>query len=128
MVRSFSRFFGLIRKVNQEDMKEALVSQFTNGRTVHLHDMTLKEYEEMCKSLEGKEASHVRFEDTDLKKWRRVCLKLLKEVGVNTESWSDINRYVKSKKLAGKIFGHLSVEELMALSRQLRMVKAHAKL
>lgn len=33
--------------------KETLVEQYTNGRTVHLREMSVKEYNSMCRQMEG---------------------------------------------------------------------------
>lgn len=126
MIVNFSRFYGLVNHPDIKDVKEVkevLVSSFTNGRTTSLHEMTEKEYEAMCKSLE-KQDSGIK-KDNELRKWRHTCLKLLKDVGVDTNDWSVINAYVGSKKLTGKKFNVLSVDELVALSRQLRMIKKH---
>lgn len=108
------------------DVKEVLVSSYTNGRTTSLHEMTDQEYEAMCKSLEGSEEERKKRRGTsELRKWRHTCLKLLKDVGVDTSDWSVINAYVSSKKLAGKKFNALGVDELVALSKQLRMIQKH---
>lgn len=129
MIVSFSRFYGLVNHRHIKDVKgvkETLVSSFTNGRTTSLHEMTVAEYETMCKSLEGQEVERKRRRKTsELRKWRHTCLKLLKDVGVDTNDWSVINAYVSSKKLTGKKFNALGVDELVALSRQLRMIQKH---
>ena len=48
---NYARFYNLLKKLPGAD-KETLVSSFTNGRTLHLHEMSAKEYAAMCASLE----------------------------------------------------------------------------
>ena len=54
-VRNYSRFYALLNClscVDRDDMKDSLVSSFTDGRTTSLKEMTQKEYNAMCASLE----------------------------------------------------------------------------
>ena len=58
-VTNFARFYGILKKNYEfatkelgDEFKEGLVSQFTNGRTTSLRDMTRKEYDRMCVELE----------------------------------------------------------------------------
>lgn len=129
MITNFSRFYGLVNHPDIKDVKEVkevLVSSFTDGRTTSLHEMTEDEYEAMCKSLEGQEEVRKKRRKTSvLRKWRHTCLMLLKDIGVDTNDWNVINAYVSSKKLTGKKFNALGEDELVALSRQLRMIKKH---
>lgn len=44
---------GLLARNGIMDMKEQLVSQYTNGRSTHLSDMTYQETQELINSLNG---------------------------------------------------------------------------
>lgn len=127
MIVSFSRFYGLLNHSqikDVEDIKETLVKSYTNGRTTHLHEMRVNEYEAMCNSLTPQIGNHSH-EHNIRKKWRSTCLRQLTDIGIDTSNWRNINAYVSSKKLAGKVFKALTVDELKALSVQLRMIKSH---
>ena len=54
-MQNYRRFYASLNRLPDGgigEMKETLVSSFTNGRTIHLHEMTQKEYDAMCASLE----------------------------------------------------------------------------
>ncbi len=82
--RNYARFYCLLKKLPGAD-KETLVSSFTNGRTVHLHEMSVKEYAAMCASLEEHTGWRVQ-----LKKKRSLCLKLMQQAGIDTTDWQRI--------------------------------------
>jgi len=52
----YSRFYTLFNQLpcvgDREDLKEAIVSSYTHGRTVHVHEMTPSEYADCCADLE----------------------------------------------------------------------------
>ena len=58
-VSNYARFYGILRqgykfatKELGDDFKAGVVSQFTDGRTTSLREMTKKEYDTMCDKLE----------------------------------------------------------------------------
>ena len=74
-VQNYHRFYASLNRLpggNTEDMKETLVSSFTDGRTTSLKEMTQKEYNAMCASLEERTGWKEQ-----LKKKRSLCLKLM---------------------------------------------------
>lgn len=115
--RNYARFYCLLKQLPGAD-KETLVSSFTNGRTLHLHEMSAKEYDAMCASLEEHTGWRVQ-----LKKKRSLCLKLMQQAGIDTTDWQHINDFCRNPKIAGKEFGRLGVKELEALSVKLRAIE-----
>ena len=119
-VQNYHRFYASLKRLaggNTEDMKEALVSSFTDGRTTHLHEMTQKEYNAMCDSLEERTGWREQ-----LKKKRSVCLKLMQKAGVDTTDWQRINDFCRNPKIAGREFAQLGVKDLEALQVKLRAI------
>ena len=112
--RNYARFYCLLKKLPGAD-KETLVSSFTNGRTVSLHEMSAKEYAAMCASLE----EHTGWR-AQLKKKRSVCLKLMQKLDIDTTDWARINDFCRHPKIAGKVFARLSLTELDSLQTKLR--------
>ena len=52
---NYHRFYALLGRLyttDRDETKAMLVSSFTDGRTTHLHEMTRKEYDALCTSLE----------------------------------------------------------------------------
>lgn len=116
---NYARFYASLNCLpgDREDMKETLVSSFTNGRTTHLHEMTRKEYDAMCASLEKRTGWKER-----LRKARSLCLKLMQKAGIDTTDWSRINDFCQNPKIAGKVFAQLGVDDLDALQVKLRAI------
>lgn len=115
----YRRFWALLRDMPGAE-KEEIVLQFTNGRTTHLHLMTADEYDRMVRMLDGIVANDRRVE---LRKRRRICLKLLQEIGVDTGDWTRVNAYCANARIAGRAFGEISAEGLKALAVKLRAIK-----
>ena len=119
-ISNYHRFYASLNRLpggNTEDMKETLVSSFTDGRTIHLHEMTQKEYDAMCASLEERTGWKEQ-----LKKKRSLCLKLMQKAGVDTTDWQRINDFCQNPKIAGKVFAQLGVNDLDALQVKLRAI------
>ena len=114
--RNYARFYCLLKKLPGAD-KETLVSSFTNGRTLHLHEMSAKEYAAMCATLEEHTGWRVQ-----QKKKRSVCLKLMQQAGIDTTDWQRINDFCRHPRIAGKEFARLTLEELDSLQTKLRAI------
>ena len=115
----YRRFWALLRDMPGAE-KEEIVLQFTNGRTTHLHLMTEDEYSRMVRMMDGIVANDRREE---LRKRRRICLKLLQEIGVDTSDWDRVNAYCSNARIAGKAFNEIDAEGLKALAVKLRAIK-----
>lgn len=118
--RNYHRFYALLSRLpggDRDDMKETLVSSFTDGRTTSLREMTQKEYNAMCASLEERTGWKEQ-----LRKKRSLCLKLIQKAGVDTTDWQRINDFCRSPKIAGREFVQLGVDDLDALQVKLRAI------
>lgn len=115
-VTNFARFYGILKRVpklgDDETTKEELVFIGTNCRTHSLKEMTRKEYDDLCDLLEKRFPEKRSIYVEQRRKKRSSCLKLLQKIGVDTTSWTAINNYCKSPKIAGKVFADLDIEEL----------------
>lgn len=119
-IQNYHRFYASFNRlsgVDREDLKETLVSSFTDGRTTSLKEMTSKEYDAMCASLEERTGWREQ-----LKKKRSLCLKLMQKAGVDTTDWQRINDFCRNPKIAGKEFAQLGVKDLDALQVKLRAI------
>jgi hypothetical protein len=127
--RNYARFYCLLKRLPGAD-KETLVEQFTNGRTVHLHETTEREYHIMCDQMErvaGYDERKAAWR-AEVRKKRSVCLKLMQCLGVNTTDWPTVDNFCLNPRVAGKSFARLSIEELDALQRKLRAIERHGGL
>ncbi len=117
---NYHRFYALLGRLyttDRDETKAMLVSSFTDGRTTHLHEMTQKEYDAMCASLEERTGWKEQ-----LKKKRSLCLKLMQQAGIETTDWQRINDFCRNPKIAGKEFAQLGVKDLDALQVKLRAI------
>ncbi|MBL1005718.1 MAG: hypothetical protein JJO71_18960 [Escherichia coli] len=123
---NFARFYSILKRVpkigDNEYLKKEMVSVATGGRTESLKEITRKEYDDLCNLLEKRFPEKRNIYVEQRRKKRSSCLKLLQKIGVDTTSWTAINNYCKSPKIAGKVFADLDIEELQLLSLKLRMI------
>lgn len=115
-IHNYHRFYALLKQLPGAD-KETLVSSFTDGRTTSLREMTVKEYDAMCASLEEQTGWKGK-----VRKKRSLCLKLMQQAGVDTTDWQRINDFCRHPKIAGKAFARLSLSDLEALQTKLRAI------
>lgn len=104
--------------------KETLVYQFTQNRTVHLHQMSAKEYDAMCRQMEditGYDERRRRQHDI-LRKARSGVLHQLQIYGIDTTDWNRVDAFCKDPRIAGKTFRALTVDDLNALNTKIRII------
>lgn len=118
--RSYAAFWALMKRMPQAD-KEAIVYEWTGGRTASLKEMTDKEYIRMIGGLnaflKGKEN-----DEKTLRCARSRALHQLQLYGVNTTNWNEINHFVSQPRIAGKVFAALNIQELVALTMKMRAI------
>ena len=117
---NYHRFYALFNRlpgVDKADMKETLVSSYTNGRTTHLSEMTQEEYEAMCMDLERRTGWR-----EELRKKRSLCLRLMTQADIDTGDWNKVNAFCRHPRIAGKEFARLGVKELESLQKKLRAI------
>lgn len=126
-VKNFARFYACLNSVQTDDkvhLKESLVSQFTDGRTSSLREMSQAEYNAMCNSIDPKsdKEGYVR-----LKSKRSVVLRRLQKLGVDTTDWNAVDKFCLNNRIAGKVFHKLSIEELNAIIPKLIAISKRVK-
>ena len=126
--RNYSRFYALAKEkhIDLEQHKEVLVSQFTDGRTSSLREMTAAEYEDMCDCLQsGKQRGESNeVYQARLRKARSAVLNRMQRLGVDTadKSFAPVNEFCLTPRIAGKPFGLLTIDELDALVPKLEAI------
>ena len=117
---SYARFYDLARHIEafNDEVKEALVWQYTNNRTTSLHEMSEKEYHTMCTALERRDGYQA-----ELRQMRSKVLHQMQLIGVDTADWNAVNAYCYNPRIAGKPFGWLKLNELEELLKKLRAIR-----
>lgn len=121
--RNYARFYGLLKRLPYAD-KETLVEQYTKGRTTHLRQMTPKEYSRMCDEMErvaGYDERRKQLREA-LRKARSGALHQMQLYGIDTTDWSRVDAFCKDRRIVGKRFREMDIEELNALNTKLRMI------
>lgn len=119
----YGKFYMLLKRLPGAD-KETLVEQYTRGRTKHLREMTLTEYDLMCCDMERvagvdeRRKAHM----ATLRKARSGVLRQMQLWGVDTTDWKRVDAFCQDKRIAGKMFRYLDEEELAALNTKLRVM------
>lgn len=117
----YARFWCLIKNREFDIDKDELVLQFTDGRTTHLSQMTDSEYLEMCDAIEGRFNKSAY--EQKVKKARSAVLLRVGRLGINTiDNWDEVNAFLLSPKIAGKLLYDMSLDEMKALVKKLEAI------
>ena len=104
-ITNYGRFYAAFNSLrlpgDAEEYKRMFVSQFTNGRTDHLHEMTRGEYDRCCDALEERSGRKA-----ELRKQRSRTLKLMQQMGIDTTDWAKIDDFCRNPRIMGKVFRH----------------------
>lgn len=122
-IESYGRFYATLKRLPGAD-KDTLVEQYTNGRTTHLRLMEPGEYERMCRDMERVAGYDERREAyrSSLKRARSGALHQMQLWGVDTADWERVNAFCSDRRIAGKDFRSLDVDELNKLNTKIRMM------
>lgn len=128
-MENYSRFYAIFNRLphkgDREELKSDLVRQATGGRTGSLREVTRREYEDLCSSLErtvpGAAVQSAIL--AELKRQRSIALHQMQKMGVDTTDWNRINSLCLDQRVAGKLFAHLTAEELAAMTKRLRVIE-----
>ena len=115
---NFGEFYVLLKKLPgaTDGLKEDLVYQFTEGRTRSLREMTINEYKRMCASMrESDTGLDPEMFRTEIKRRRSAVLHRMQKLGIDTTNWAHVDNFCMSKKIAGKRFAAISLDELAEL-------------
>lgn len=122
-ITNYGRFYAAFNSLripgDAEEYKRMFVSQFTNGRTDHLHEMTRGEYDRMCDALEERSGRKA-----ELRKQRSRTLRLMQQMGIDTTDWAKIDDFCRNPRIIGKVFRVITIEEHKGLQRKLRAIKS----
>lgn len=124
---NYAAFYALLKQLPGAS-KEDLVLQFTGGRTDSLREMSLPEYNEAVRSMNGLVASGKETEyDRLLRLGRSDVLRQMQLLGVNTADWKDVDAFCLDKRIAGKRFYYLDCEELKKLLNKIYSIQNKKK-
>lgn len=122
--RNYARFYALLKQLPGAD-KETLVEQYTGGRTTHLRQMTIKEYELMCSVMAQVAGYETRMAalSKELRRKRSICLRLMQQLGIDTTDWTRVDDFCCHPRIAKKPFRKISLDEFDEVIKKLRMIK-----
>lgn len=119
----FGRFFGLIKGRENMIDKDEMVLQFTDGRTTSLREMKQSEFDEMCDALAARKLSEQNYHQEQIRKARASVLVRIGRLGINTlDNWDEVNAFLLSPKIAGKMLYDMTLGELKALVKKLEAI------
>ena len=128
-IDNYGKFYMLLKRLPGAPDKAGIVSEFTGGRTTSLREMKAQEYDQMCQNLEelvGWDEKRAMYRRA-LKKARSGVLHQMQLWGVDTADWTRVDQFCSDKRIAGKYFRYLDVDELNALNVKLRAMNRKKK-
>ena len=115
---NYAVFYSLLNRLPTSDrdaLKESVVSQYTDGRTTSLRDMTL-----MRKLVPPTHQEELR---KILRQKRSAVLHQMQLLGINTADWDKVNAFCLDSRIAGMEFRELDCEALDTLQVKLRAIR-----
>ena len=111
-ITNFARFYGVFNKVkcpgDREDLKCDLVRQATGGRTESLREVTRREYDELCASLErtvpGSRLRRPVYDEQ--RRWRSSVLHQMQKMGIDTSDWGRVNAFCQDARMPVRCFAN----------------------
>ena len=133
-ISNYSAFYGLLNRMwsdDKEALKASSVVQYTAGRTSSLREMTGREYFAALEGMKKMVATTncpegVEWEDAQkmiMRKKRSAVLHQMQLIGIDTSDWTRVDSYCLDKRIAGKRFGRIGVDELDKLLVKLRAIR-----
>ena len=111
-VDNYARFYALLRRMPCAD-KETLVSQYSDGRTTHLRELS-----DAMARVAGEDESR-----RGLRRLRSAALHQMQLLGVDTADWRKVDAFCRDRRIAGTDFKELDCEGLEALTRKIRIIR-----
>ena len=116
---NYAAFYSLLNRLPTSDrdaLKESIVSQYTEGRTTSLRDMTLKEYSAAVSAMQKLVPPTYQEQLRKiLRQKRSAVLHQMQLLGIDTADWDS--------RIAGKEFRELDCEALDTLQVKLRAIR-----
>lgn len=125
--RNYARFYAVLNRIphegEREELKKTLVSSVSLGRTDSLRELTNREYNTLCDTLERSLGEKPHRGNSELRRLRSQCLHLMQLWGVNTADWAAVDRFCLDRRIAGKKFRKIDMDGLDKLSNKLRAMQ-----
>jgi hypothetical protein len=117
----YRKMHALLKEVGIESSKSALLEGYGVEHTNALSDAELKHLVDRLAQM--KEAK-MDYGDAEKKHWRSNVLTLCNKYGVyvTNDNWTDVNKLLLQKRVAGKLLYEMSKEELQAACLRLRSI------
>lgn len=125
---TYSRFYALLGQMagDREQVKEMLISRFTDGRTTSLRQMKVSEYDAMCEAMEV-EVRHpgmtLEAYRRELKRLRSAVLHRMQKMGIDTADWGAVDRFCQQPRIAGRRFAELDTAALEVMIAKLEAMR-----
>lgn len=122
--RNYARFYAVLNRVPHEgerdELKQSLVSSVSLGGTDSLRELTDREYNTLCDTLERSLGEKPHKENSEQRRLRSQCLHLMQVWGVDTADWTAVDSFCLDKRIAGIKFRKIDMDGLDKLSNKLR--------
>jgi hypothetical protein len=115
------KFHALLKEVGIEGQRENLLHGYGVDSLTELTD---KQLSDLVTRLEGMKKTRYEVSDA-MRRSRSVIITLLTDMEIydpHTRDWERANAYLMEARIAGKLMYEMTLEELKALARKLRLI------
>ena len=118
--QKIKQFHALLHANHMKDAKESLLAGYGVEST---KDLSLKQLGELVNYLQGLQEEKNNVKEASTRKLRHKCLRIMSEIGIDTQDWNAVNQFMENKHVCGRHLYKLSDEELEAFQYKLYAIR-----
>ncbi len=103
------RFHALLDATYMTHAKEGLLAGYGVSSS---KELGLGQLDELIDYLQGLKNEKNKKKEEEIRKLRHKCLRIISEIGINTQDWKEVNKFMLNKHVCGYHLYELSTEEL----------------
>lgn len=113
-------FHSLLHYAKMKEAKESLLAGCGVESTLDLDPQQIESLIDYLRGIiarKDEQITQVR------RKHMHQCLKIMSQIGINTQDWEKVNGFMLNKHVCGRHLYELSLEELIAFKRKLYAIR-----
>lgn len=113
-------FHSLLHYSHMKHAKDDLLAGYNVESSLDLNDKELDQLIDYLKSIINKKDQEV---SEQKRKLMHQCLKIMSDIGINTQEWNDVNKFMLNKHVCGRHLYELNEQDLIAFKRKLYAIR-----
>ena len=109
-------FHSLLHYAHMKQAKEDILTGYGVESSLQLSNAQLDELIDYLREIINKKDDKIT---QGRRKHMHQCLKIMADIGINTQEWNDVNKFMLNKHVCGRHLYELNLQELIDFKRKL---------